>query len=463
MTDTHTETADSINDPVNPIDQAMPADPADLANSANSANLESPVPVNPINFVDHDKFFDCVHCGLCLSFCPTYAELGTEMDSPRGRIVTLRGLQEGRFELDSEVVRHLDLCLGCRACETACPSGVQYGALIEGARPYIEEHYKRPVLERLKRWAINTIFPNPISMSLFAGLLKIGSALGLSRLAQAAWLPRPLRPLFGLIPEKGSVSSAALRDQYPAIGEKRYTVAMLSGCVMPELFGATNQATVKVLQHNGCEVVVPKSQACCGALLLHNGNKPEALALARRNIDVFGSLDVDALIINASGCGAMMKEYDELFKDDPVYKDKAVQLVAKMKDVSEFLGDIQLVPPTKTLMKKVTYHDACHLAHGQAVRDQPRALLNAIPGLEIVDLPESDWCCGSAGTYNITEPQMAQRLMHRKVKNIETSKADTVVMGNPGCLMQIRAGLQQTGASVKAIHTVDLLAEAYED
>lgn len=424
---------------------------------------ESPAPVNPVNFVDHEKFFDCVHCGLCLSLCPTYAELGTEMDSPRGRIVTLRGLQEGRFTLESEVVRHLDLCLGCRACETACPSGVQYGALIEGARPYIEEHYKRPVVERLKRWGINSIFPNPIGMWVFAGLLKIGAALGVSRLAQVAWLPRQVRPLFALLPQKGSLSSAALHDHYPPIGEKRYTVAMLSGCVMPELFGATNQATVKVLQHNGCEVLVPKSQACCGALLLHNGNKPHALALARRNIDVFGSLSIDALIINASGCGAMMKEYGELLKDDPAYKDRAEQLVAKMKDVSEFLDDIPLTPPTKTLTKKVTYHDACHLAHGQAVRDQPRALLNAIPGLEVVDLPESDWCCGSAGTYNLTEPHMAQRLLQRKVKNIETTEADSVVMGNPGCLMQIRAGLQQHGVSITAVHTVDLLAEAYED
>ena len=415
------------------------------------------------NFVDHDKFFDCVHCGLCLSSCPTYVELGTEMDSPRGRIVTLRGLQEGRFPLDTEAVRHLDLCLGCRACETACPSGVQYGALIEGARPFIEQHYKRPLLERFKRRAINTIFPNPFGVWLFAGLLKLGARLGLSRLAQAAWLPQQLRSLFGLVPEKGSVSSAALLGRYAAIGEKRYTVAMLSGCVMPELFGATNQATVKVLQHNGCDVLVPKSQACCGALLLHNGDKLNALALARRNVDVFSGLDFDALVINASGCGAMMKEYGELLKDDPAYSERAEQLSAKMQDVSEFLGSIPLVRPTKTVTKKVTYHDACHLAHGQGVREQPRMLLAAIPGLHVTDLPESDWCCGSAGTYNLTEPAMAQRLLNRKVNNIKTTEAETVVMGNPGCLMQIRAGLQQHGLPITALHTVDLLAEAYED
>jgi glycolate oxidase iron-sulfur subunit len=415
------------------------------------------------NFVDHEKFFDCVHCGLCLPFCPTYAELGTEMDSPRGRILTMRALQEGRFDLDADVVRHLDLCLGCRACETACPSGVQYGALIEGVRPFIEENFKRPLLERLKRRAINMIFPNPLGVWLFAGLLKLGARLGLGRLAQATWLPGQLRSLFSLIPEKGSVSSAVLLDRYTAIGEKRYTVAMLSGCVMPELFGATNQATVKVLQHNGCDVLVPKSQACCGALLLHNGDKLDALALARRNVDVFSGLDFDVLIINASGCGAMMKEYGELLKDDPTYSERAEQLSAKMQDVSEFLGSIPLVTPTKTVAKKVTYHDACHLAHGQGVREQPRVLLDAIPGLQVTDLPESDWCCGSAGTYNLTEPEMAQRLLNRKVDNIKTTEAETVVMGNPGCLMQIRSGLQQQGLPIKAVHTVDLLAEAYED
>ena len=421
------------------------------------------MPHEHAHFVAHEKFFDCVHCGLCLPFCPTYAELGTEMDSPRGRILTLRALQEGRFGLDSEVVRHLDLCLGCRSCETACPSGVQYGALIEGARPYIEQHYKRPLAERLTRRTIDTIFPSPVGMRLFAGLLRLGSWLGLGRLARANWLPARLRSQFGLIPTRGRLSSTALQDRYAPVGPQRYRVAMLSGCVMSELFGATNEATVKVLRYNGCEVLVPKSQACCGALLLHNGNKSEALALAQRNVEVFSELDVDALIINASGCGAMMKEYGELLKDDPVYRERAEQLAAKMKDVSEFLADIGPTKPTKTLNKTVTYHDACHLAHGQQVRAQPRALLAAIPGLRIVDMPESDWCCGSAGTYNLTEPEMAGRLLRRKVGNIQSTRAGTVVMGNPGCLIQIQAGLQQRGAAIEAVHTVDLLAEAYEE
>ena len=415
------------------------------------------------DFVDPNKFFDCVHCGLCLSFCPTYVELGTEMDSPRGRIATMRSLHEGRFGLDAEVVRHLDLCLGCRASETACPSGVHYGELIEGVRPFIEQHYQRPLPERLKRWAINNIFSKPLGIRLFSFLLKTGAALGLSRLARAQKLPQQVRYWFGLLPEKGSISSATLLERYPAIGEKRYTVALLSGCVMPALFGATNQATVQVLRHNGCEVLVPKNQGCCGALLLHNGAKTAALDLARHNIAVFSKIELDALIINAAGCGAMMKEYGELLKGDPTYHERAERLVAKMKDVSEFLGSIPLRKPTREIRARVTYHDACHLAHGQGVREQPRALLQAIPGLQLTDLHESDWCCGSAGTYNLTEPAMARRLLDKKMDNIQATEADLVVTGNPGCLMQIRAGLQQRGLPIKAMHTVDLLAEAYEE
>ncbi len=385
------------------------------------------------------------------------------MDSPRGRIVTMRGLHEGRFQLNAETVRHLDTCLGCRACETACPSGVHYGELIEGVRPYIEQNYQRPFLERFKRKAINVLFPNPLGARFFALLLRTGAALGLGKLARSQALPQQLRYWFSLLPEPGTVSSATLLERYPAIGEKRHTVALLSGCVMPTMFGATNQATVKVLRHNGCEVLVPKAQGCCGALLLHNGDKPNALSLARRNLDVFSKLNIDALIINAAGCGAMMKEYGELFKGDPTYHERAQQLAAKTKDVTEFLGSIPLVPPTREVRAKVVYHDACHLAHGQNVRQQPRALLRAIPGLQIAELNESDWCCGSAGTYNLTEPEMANRLLERKVNNIQATAAELVVAGNPGCLMQIRAGLQQRGLSVRAMHTVDLLAEAYEE
>ncbi len=416
-----------------------------------------------VSFVDHEKFFDCVHCGLCLASCPTYVELGTEMDSPRGRIVMMRALQEGHAQLDAEIVGHLDLCLGCRACETACPSGVRYGELIEGVRPFIEQHYRRPVLERVKRWMMNKTFPNPLGARLFALSLKVGGALGLARFARSEVMPIKLRYWLGLLPERGSVSSAPLLERYPAIGEKRHTVAVLSGCVMSTVFGATNQSTVKVLRHNGCEVLVPKAQSCCGALLLHNGDKLNALSLARHNIDVFGKLELDALIINAAGCGAMMKEYGELFKDDPAYRDKAERLTEKMKDVAEFVGSIPLTPPTREVRAKVTYHDACHLAHGQGVREQPRALLRAIPGLTFANLPESDWCCGSAGTYNLTQPEMAARLLERKVGNIQATQADVVVTGNPGCLMQIRAGLQQHGLPIQAVHTIDLLAQAYEE
>lgn len=413
-------------------------------------------------FVEHEKFFDCVHCGLCLASCPTYVELGTEMDSPRGRIVLLRALQEGRTELNKEVVSHLDSCLGCRACETACPSGVQYGSLIEGARPFIEKYYTRPPVQRIKRWLINKTFASVIGVRFLALFLRFGAVFGLSRLARIRRLPQKLRAWFGLMPEQGEVSSEPLLERYSPIGEKRYTVAVLSGCVMSAAFGSTNHATVKVLRHNGCEVLVPKTQVCCGALLLHNGEKEKALALARQNVDVFSRLDVDAVLINSAGCGAMMKEYAELLHQDALYTEKATQLTKKFRDIAEFLGGIELVPPTREIRARVTYHDACHLSHGQNVRSQPRKLLTAIPELELKELPESDWCCGSAGTYNLTQPEMAATLLERKLRNILSTEADVVVTGNPGCLMQIRSGLKQNQSPTKAVHTIDLLAEAYE-
>lgn len=419
--------------------------------------------MQPIAFVDHEKFFDCVHCGLCLASCPTYVELGTEPDSPRGRIALLRGLQEGRTQLTDEVVHHLDLCLGCRACETACPSGVQYGALIEGARPFIEQHHTRPFGQRLRRWAMNTLFPRPWGARLFALMLRIGGGLGFGRLARWERLPARLRYWLGLLPARGDVSGTRLDERYAPTGERRARVALLSGCVMSAVFGATNRATVKVLRRNGCEVLVPKDQGCCGALLLHNGDKHTALELAKHNVDVFGKLEVDALLVNAAGCGAMMKEYAELLKDEPAYHERAARLTEKMQDVAEFLDDLGLHPPTREVRASAAYHDACHLAHGQGVREQPRALLSAIPGLTLTSLPESDWCCGSAGTYNLTQPDMAARLLERKVGHIQTTGADLVVTGNPGCLMQIRAGLQQRGLPTQAVHTLDLLARAYDD
>ena len=419
--------------------------------------------MQPPAFVDHEKFFDCVHCGLCLASCPTYVELGTEPDSPRGRIALLRGLQEGRTQLTDEVVHHLDLCLGCRACETACPSGVQYGALIEGARPFVEQYHTRPFGQRLKRWAMNTLFPRPWGARLFALMLRLGGGLGFGRLARWQWLPARLRYWLGLLPARGDVSGVRLDERYAPTGERRARVALLSGCVMSAVFGATNRATVKVLRHNGCEVLVPKDQGCCGALLLHNGDKQTALELAKHNVDVFGKLEVDALLVNAAGCGAMMKEYAELLKDEPAYHERAARLTEKMQDVAEFLDGLGLHPPTREVRATAAYHDACHLAHGQGVRDQPRALLSAIPGLTLTPLPESDWCCGSAGTYNLTQPDMAVRLLERKIGHIQTTGADLVVTGNPGCLMQIRAGLQQRDLPTQAVHTLDLLAGAYDD
>jgi glycolate oxidase iron-sulfur subunit len=410
------------------------------------------------DFVEFEKFLDCVHCGFCLPACPTYLELGTEMDSPRGRIHLMRSLYEGRVPLDAASVKHLDLCLGCRACEGACPSGVAYGELIEAARPFLENSYRRSLRDRLKRGLIKEIFPNPVFARAFAAALKLGSALRLEKAAGMSSLPSRLRYSLALLPGRELTrGKTRLPERAPPQGEPRFRVGLLSGCVMQNLFGRTQENTARLLSACGCEVFIPKEQVCCGALSLHNGDEETAVDLAQENVSVFGSLGLDAIIVNAAGCGAMMREYGKLLKRE---KD-ASEIGAKVRDVSEFLAAIPDFKPKRALDIKATYHDACHLLHAQKVRQQPRMLLEQIPGLILTDLPESEVCCGSAGSYNLTEPGMAQRLLERKIKNIAATGADLVVTGNPGCLLQIQAGLRMSRLPIKVIHTVDLLAQAY--
>ncbi|MGH7835760.1 MAG: (Fe-S)-binding protein [Candidatus Binatia bacterium] len=413
------------------------------------------------DFVEFEKFLDCVHCGFCLPACPTYLELGTEMDSPRGRIHLMRSLYEGRVPLDAASVKHLDLCLGCRACEDACPSGVAYGDLIEAARPFLENFYHRSLPDRLKRGLIKKIFPNPLLARAFAAALKLGGALGLEKAAGMSSLPSRLRYSLALLPGRELTrGKARLPERAPPQGEPRFRVGLLSGCVMQNLFGRTQENTVRLLSACGCEVFTPKEQVCCGALSLHNGDEATAVELALENVAVFGSLDLDAIIVNAAGCGAMMREYGKLLKRDKEAR-KATEIGAKVRDVSEFLAAVPDLKPKRRLEVKATYHDACHLLHAQKVRQQPRALIEQIPGLVLTELPESEICCGSAGTYNLTEPGMAQRLLERKIKNIAATGTDLVVTGNPGCLLQIQAGLRMNRLPIKVIHTVDLLAQAY--
>jgi len=374
------------------------------------------------------------------------------MDSPRGRIYLMKGLEEGSLEMTPDVARHLDLCLGCRACETACPSGVRYGELIESARALVEAQHRRPFIDRWRRRMITVLFPYP--QRLRALLLPL-------RLLELMGVLAVLRRMSGwvsMLPELGSW--APLEESSPARGVEAHRVAFVAGCVAQVLFPETNRATVRVLARNGCRVTTPAQQVCCGALYLHAGEHDQALDCARRNIDTF-PLDVDAIIVNAAGCGAMLKQYGELLAGDRAYAARAQAFSAKVRDVTEFLAALPLVVPRQALNARVTYHDACHLAHGQGVRAAPRQLLQQIPGLDLVELTDSDTCCGSAGSYNLTEPEMARRLAERKVANIRASGAACVAVANPGCAMQIQAGLRRAGLAVTVAHPIELLDRAY--
>lgn len=405
-------------------------------------------------FAPQEKFLDCVHCGLCLSACPTYRELGTEMDSPRGRIYLMKALEEGTSVLTPDIARHLDLCLGCRACETACPSGVRYGELIESARSFVEQHHHRSLVDRWRRAAITTVFPHPQRLRLLFGPLRLLERVGILALLRSVSTHAAMLPPLGDL--------APVKELTPARGPERSRVDLLTGCVAQVMFAGTNAASVRVLARNGCRVSAPAAQVCCGALYLHAGKHQEALRCARRNLDVFAA-DADAIIANAAGCGAMLKQYGELLADDPLYAARARSFSSRVRDITEFLADLPLVPPVGGLSARVTYHDACHLVHGQGVREAPRRLLRQIPGLELVELRDADTCCGSAGSYSLTEPAMARRLAERKVANIRATGASCVAAANPGCVLQIHAALQRAGLPIRVRHPVELLDEAYGD
>lgn len=403
-------------------------------------------------FAEPQTFLDCVHCGLCLNACPTYVELGTETDSPRGRIYLMRQLEDGTLPLTDDVARHLDLCLGCRACETACPSGVRYGELIEAARGYVEANHERSWLDRLKRRLVLAVFPHPQRLRLVLAPLRVLEALGLLALL------RDVSPLAGMLPRLRRARS--LPSLNPAPKQERHRVALLAGCVGQVMFAGINRATVRVLNRNHCTVVIPKQQTCCGALYLHAGERERAAACARANIDAFGE-DAGAILVNAAGCGAMMKEYGALLASDPEYAGKARAFSDRVKDLTEYLVDLPLESPPYPVRARVTYHDACHLAHAQGVRDQPRSLLRLIQGVTLVELPESEMCCGSAGSYNLTEPAMARRLGDRKAERVRLTGANIVAAANPGCALQIQASLRRAGIRTQVMHPVELLDRAY--
>jgi glycolate oxidase iron-sulfur subunit len=412
--------------------------------------------------VDPALIKTCIHCGFCLPTCPTFAVLGVEMDSPRGRIRLMKTVWEHRLGADSPGLEdHISKCLDCRACETACPSGVEYGKLVEGARSQIVVARARSPIERLIRTAaFEWLLPHRRVLGAFATLSIAAKRLGMGSLMRATrvGVAGRLADLLDLLPDR---ATATRRLATPPRGDRRGRVAMLEGCVMGSVFGETNAATARVLARNGVEVVATVDQTCCGALHAHAGERDLARDLARRNIAAFEQTAADAVIVNAAGCGAAMKEYGWLLKDDPKWSGRASAFAAKVKDATEFLGNLGISERPGPLHARVTWDDPCHLLHGQKIREQPRALLAAIPGLEVVPLEEADWCCGSAGTYNVTQPDLARSILERKIANIVRTGADTVVTANPGCLMQIQSGLRNADHKVRVVHLLDLLDEAY--
>jgi glycolate oxidase iron-sulfur subunit len=416
----------------------------------------------------------CVHCGLCLSACPTYRETGLEMFSPRGRIYLMKAVAEGRIGMESDVFQEqMSACLNCRACEAVCPSGVQYGQILEASRTQIEQAREEgrlpphPLLVRLLRGgAFGLMFKRLELFRLFSRLMWLYQRSGAQAIARRSGMLKLLKldETEALLPPISDHFVAPQGQIYHAEGAARYHVALLAGCIMSTAFAEVHQATIRVLQKNGCDVLLPPDQGCCGALHIHGGDMDGGRELARRNIAAFEGLGVDAIIVNAAGCGSTMKEYGHLLHDDPAWATRAEAFSAKVKDVSEFLAGIELnTRDLKPLQVTVTYQEPCHLAHAQRISAQPRKLLGAIPGLKLMEMHESSLCCGSAGIYNVTEPEMAARLGNRKLDNAEATGAEIVVTANPGCHLQLAGGLRRRGSTMRVRHIVEVLDQAYRE
>jgi glycolate oxidase iron-sulfur subunit len=420
--------------------------------------------------LDFSVVQQCMHCGLCLPACPTYAATKVERHSPRGRISLMRAIAEGRLEPGRAFAQEMYLCLGCLACMTACPAGVNYAQLFERARAEAEASgvLRSPWRNLVRAVAIRWLFMDLNRLQLLGRLLRLWQELGLQALLRRSGLlgllPGRLRELEAMTPDiQPRFSADLIAPVTPALGPTNYRVAMLTGCAQDLCFSDVNRDTVEVLVRNGCEVVTPAEQLCCGSLHAHTGELELARQLARKQIDQFPPAQFDAIISNAGGCGSHLKHYEELLAEDPLYRDRAALWDRKLKDVHEWLVQIGIRPPPQGAPPQVvTYHESCHLAHGQKIVVQPRRLLAAIPNLKLVELPEGSWCCGSAGIYNLIQPEMAGQLLERKLRHIRSTGAAVVATANPGCLLQLINGAKQRGFNLRVAHPITLLAEAYD-
>jgi len=405
-----------------------------------------------------DLISDCVHCGFCLPACPTYTLWGNEMDSPRGRIYLMKAGKEGTVAMDDAFAGHFDSCLGCMSCVTACPSGVRYDELLESVRPQLERNHRRSLSDRLFRGLIFALFPYPRRLrvaAVFGALYQHTLRGPLTRSGLVRRLPARLRAMEALLPPLKLRDLTVRQAEFtPAVGQTRRRVAMLTGCAQQVFFSEVNAATARVLAAEGCAVYAPADQQCCGALSVHAGREPEALARARKLIDRFARLEIDTIVVNVAGCGSTLKEYGTLLREDPEYAEKAAAFSAKVRDICELLDELAPVAERHPITARIAYHDACHLAHAQRVRSQPRSVLRTVPGLQVLDIPEWEQCCGSAGIYNLVQPEPAEELGRRKVASILSVAPDGIATANPGCLLQIRRYLEQP---IPLYHPVQLV------
>jgi glycolate oxidase iron-sulfur subunit len=422
---------------------------------------------NYLKRLDYSVLQQCIHCGMCLPTCPTYDETKLERNSPRGRIALMRRIADGQLDVTEAFGRELYFCLGCLTCETACPAGVRYSEMFEHARADIEQSgvLHNPVRDLVRGLTLRWMFAQPRALRAIGRLVWLYQASGLQflvrRLRLTRLLPVRLRELEPLTPQvQRSFSGQLIRPvETPANPKQR--VGLLTGCVQDLAFSDVNRDTADVLLANGCEVVTPPAQHCCGSIHAHNGELELAKQMARQNLDAFDLERLDAVITNAAGCGTQLKNFGRLLQDDPVYAKRAAEWSAKVRDIHEWLAETGIRAPAASIQQSVTYHEACHLCHGQKISQQPRQVLKSVPGLELIELPESTWCCGSAGIYNITQPEMSQKLLQRKLANIAKTGAPVVASANPGCSVQLQAGVRAAGLNVKIVHPISLLAHAY--